>query len=188
MGTSMQAYTQYDMGGTCTHMFWDHLMSTGTITGASKNFVINHPLDEDKVLIHTCIESPQADLHYSGTTRLVAGKALIDIDVDSCPHSPMDLGTFAKLTRNPRVFLQNADGFDRVRGKVRAGILEVFCENPKSTDEVHWLVIAERRDSTFTQSKMAGNGGHLVTQGKKADWLLDESERPSRKRKDNKAK
>jgi hypothetical protein len=178
----MPNYCQYDMPNTCTHYFWDNVHTEGQITAITKNFVIPHPLDEEnKVLIHTCIESPQADLHYSGTTKLVNGSAVVKVDTEACVHSPMDEGTFAKLTCNPRVFLQSADSFDRVRGTVRGGLLSIECENRSSTAEVHWLIVAERQDRSFKESKMAGAHGHLETQGIKAEWMLDESQRPSRR-------
>ena len=184
-GSASNNVCQFEIGNTGLWYFWDNLQASGTITGSSKNFCIPHPLDEaNKVLIHTCIESPKADLHYSGRVKLNKGKASVKINTESCPDSPMDIGTFEALTRNPRVLLQNADGFDRVKGKVVGGTLEIECENTKSTDEVDWLVIAERKDTTFTTSKVADTNGNLITQGKKADWLLEDDKRPSKKKKD----
>jgi hypothetical protein len=47
--------------------FGCNISITGTLsaTGA-KNFVIVHPLDEDKLLTHTCIEGPEAAVFYRG--------------------------------------------------------------------------------------------------------------------------
>ena len=173
---------QYEISGSSLHYYWDKLQATGSITGASKNFIIENPLDSEKVLIHTCIESPRADLHYSGRVKLDKGKATVRIDIDSCENSPMSIGTFEALTKNPRVYLQNNSSFSRLKGKVVFGILEIECEDNKSKDEIDWLVIAERNDKDFKTSKMANSKGSLITEGLKKDWLLNEEDRPSKQK------
>ncbi len=43
--------------------------NTGQITyynGASKTFVIDHPTDESKYLVHACLEGPEAGVYYRG--------------------------------------------------------------------------------------------------------------------------
>ena len=172
---------QYEMGGVGLHYFWDNLQASGSITGASKHFIIENPLDSKKVLIHTCIESSRADLHYSGRVKLDKGKARVVIDVESCENSPMTIGTFEKLTRNPRVYLQNNSSFSRVKGRVVGGDLIIECED-KSNDEIDWIVIAERNDTDFKKSKMANSKGRLITEGLKKDWVLNEKDRPSKQK------
>ena len=180
-GTSYTNWTQFEMAGTDnTWFFWDNLQASGSITGSSKNFVIESPLNSEKVLIHTCIESPRADLHYSGRVKLDKGKATVKIDIESCENSPMTIGTFEALTKNARVYLQNNSSFSRVKGKVVFGILEIECEDNKSRDEIDWLVIAERNDKDFKTSKMANSKGSLITEGLKKDWMLNEENKPTK--------
>ena len=38
-------------------------------TGA-KSFIINHPLDTTKYLVHACLEGPEAGVYYRGTTQI----------------------------------------------------------------------------------------------------------------------
>jgi hypothetical protein len=182
--TPTLATVQFDMGGTDRDwFFWDDVIISGNMSAGSKNFIIPHPLDEEnRVLIHTCIESPKAGLHYSGKVKLDKGEATVLIDIESCPESPMTEGTFEALTRNPRVHLQNNDNFDRVKGRVIGGTLEIECENNKSSAEICWLVIAERKDNTITQSRTTNEKGHLITEDRKGKWLLKDDDRPSKKK------
>ena len=133
------------------------------------------------MIIHTCLESPRADLHYSGRVKLDKGKATVKIDIESCENSPMTIGTFEKLTKNPRVYLQNNNSFSRVKGKVVRGDLIIECED-KNNDEIDWLVIAERNDKDFKTSKMANSKGSLITEGLRKDWMLNEEDRPSKQK------
>lgn len=55
-----------------------------TVTGdlnvfGTKNFSIQHPLDEDRYLVHAAVESPTADLIYRGTSSLESG--LVEVEL-----------------------------------------------------------------------------------------------------------
>lgn len=55
-----------------------------TVTGAlnvygTKNFSIQHPLDEDRYLVHAAVEGPTADLIYRGTSSLENG--LVEVEL-----------------------------------------------------------------------------------------------------------
>ena len=151
-----------------------NIQTSGSLTASSKSFVIPHPL-QDKThlradkhsLVHACIEAPQADLVYSGRVTLEKGRAAVEIDSASCPFSPMTRGTFEALTRNPRVFLQNMDGFTAVRGNVVAGgLLEIAAQNRGCEDDVCWMVVAERKDAGLCGAcnNMFDRDGHLITE------------------------
>jgi hypothetical protein len=36
----------------------------------SKSFIIEHPLDSEKYLVHTCLEGPEVGVYYRGTCRI----------------------------------------------------------------------------------------------------------------------
>ena len=59
--------------------FDGHLHATGAITGASKSFKIDHPLDpENKYLLHTSVESPDMMNIYNGNATTNAdGDAIV---------------------------------------------------------------------------------------------------------------
>jgi hypothetical protein len=109
-----------------------------------KNFVINHPLLEDKLLRHTCVEAPRPDLTYRGVVQLVNGKAEVDIDLSS----NMTPGTFSKLIKNPQIFLNNGVNWEMVKIEdsnfLPTGKFTIISINKQSKIIVDWLVIAER--------------------------------------------
>ena len=126
-----------------------------------KSFKIPHPLKKNTVLIHSCIEGPRCDLIYRGHVTLTGGTANVNIDTDSSAY-PMTEGTFAALSTNARYFLQNNDSFDRVRGKIDQNILSIFSENVKSTDEITWMVISERKDRSIIDCERTDPRGFLI--------------------------
>ena len=69
---------------------------------------------------------------------------MVNIDEES----NMTKGTFAALTQNAVVTsLCNQDSFARVKPtKIIDGEFTIICENETSTDEVAWVVMAERAD------------------------------------------
>ncbi|MFK3663930.1 hypothetical protein ACI2JN_01550 [Ochrobactrum teleogrylli] len=149
-------------GGTTYSYFvftWQgNLYVPGALSKGSGTFLIDHPLDPyNKDLAHGFVEAPRYDLIYRGTSRLVGGRATIDIDA----ASDMTSGTFAALTTNAVVTsLQNQDGFARLRpGPITGGSFEIICENDACTDLVSWVVIAERNDP-FVKSGSDPNTDH----------------------------
>jgi hypothetical protein len=143
---------------------WENLEVGLNMSANSKNFKIQHPVDPKKKLVHSCIEAPQNDLIYSGTVKLNKGEAIVKIDSASCPHSPMTEGTFEALTHNARVHLQNNDGFTAVKGKIVGGELHIKAQNKSCDDEIHWFIIAERRDEGIRKCSTTDDIGHLITE------------------------
>ncbi len=140
------------------------LSITGTSDANIKAFKIDHPLDPDnKYLIHTSIEGPQCDLIYKGQVDLVDGVATVDLDLES----KMTPGTFDALNKNPLAWLQNDTGWDRVKGNVNQGILNITCENNNSTDTINWMVVGTRKDDNIIGSDLTDNNGDLITEPSK---------------------
>ena len=48
-------------------------------TNAAKTFVIHHPKDDDKYLVHACLEGPESGVYYRGVNTLVDGKAVVEL-------------------------------------------------------------------------------------------------------------
>lgn len=181
-GGSNTAYTTYDMPGSQNHYFWDNIVASGTISGSAKYFNIPHPLDPSNTrLIHCAVEGPRHDLNYSGTVNLINGLATVNIDTDSCPMSPMRVGTFEALIKNPRIYLQNNETFDRVKGKIIGGVLNIECENKNSSVPIDWLIIAERNDISLMDTKYCDKDGYLITERNAVDVHLSEEYRESNK-------
>lgn len=51
----------------------------GSAFASVKTFVIDHPLEEDKHLVHACIEGPEAAVFYRGKGQLVDGEVEIQL-------------------------------------------------------------------------------------------------------------
>jgi hypothetical protein len=56
---------------------------TGEITYGTKTFVIDHPLDKEKYLVHACLEGPEAGVYYRGTSFILPEAAFCEITL---PH------------------------------------------------------------------------------------------------------
>jgi hypothetical protein len=41
-------------------------------TSGTKTFVIDHPVDKDKFLIHACLEGPEAGVYYRGKDEIIS--------------------------------------------------------------------------------------------------------------------
>ena len=134
--------------------FESGLYVSGTFDAQSKQFKITHPLNENKWLYHTSTEAPRADLIYRGTLQLENGGGSASID----SASNMTIGTFDALTKNPQLFLQNNESFDKVKGYVQSGSVYVLSENQNSTASIDWSVIAERKDNDLLSGKTYING------------------------------
>jgi hypothetical protein len=137
------------------------------LTGKSKQFKIQHPVVEDKWLYHTALEGPKADLIYRGNCELIDGFASCSID----SASRMTEGTFEALTKNPQLFLQNDSGFDRVRGNVFSGSVQIYSENSTSTDLISWMVVAERKDPDVANTPLYDKNGNYKPEKYKQEYI-----------------
>ena len=140
---------------------------TSGLSANSKQFKIQHPINENKWLYHTSTESPRADLIYRGTLQLQSGVGSASIDA----ASNMTNGTFNVLTKNPQLFLQNNESFDRIKGYVQSGSVYVLSENQDSTASIDWSVIAERQDVEILKSPLYDRNGKYKTENYKGEYL-----------------
>jgi hypothetical protein len=143
------------------------LTVTSGFSAANKQFKIQHPIDDNKWLYHTSIESPRADLIYRGVIGLTNGSGSVSID----SASTMMNGTYVALTKNQQLFLQNESGFDRVIGTVIDGVVSIASENPLSTDTINWMVIAERNDIQILQSPLYNSDGKYKPERYKREYI-----------------
>tara|TARA_S200000501_G_scaffold315072_1_gene307272 strand:+ start:306 stop:3926 length:3621 start_codon:yes stop_codon:yes gene_type:complete len=143
--------------------------STGVFdANSTKNFKINHLLESKKethYLRHAAIEGPQADLIYRGKVTLSNGTATVNID----EVSRMSDGTFSLLCRNIQCFTSNETGWDAVKASVSNNTLTINCQNTNSSDEISWMVIAERKDSNYIDSDVTDENGLYKTESEKED-------------------
>ncbi len=57
--------------------------SGAVMVGTGKTFVIDHPTDTDKYLVHACLEGPEAGVYYRGRAEIAAGA---DSTTVALPH------------------------------------------------------------------------------------------------------
>jgi hypothetical protein len=140
---------------------------TSGFSAGNKQFKIQHPVNENKWLYHTSIEAPRADLIYRGNIQLENGSGSCLID----SSSRMSDGTFESLTKNSQLFLQNENGFDKVRGNVISGSISVISENINSNDVISWMVVAERRDKDILNSPLYDSNGNYKPERYTSEYL-----------------
>jgi hypothetical protein len=148
------------------------ITATGAITGSSKSFKIDHPLDSMKDthdLFHVSVESPRADLQYRGVVTLSGGNASVDLD----ESARMSDGTWEALCRDPQVFLQNDTGWSALKGSVSGSTLLISCKDSISNDTVSWMVVAERDDPTYLASTITDDDGLLIIEAEKPEDVED---------------
>ena len=136
----------------------------GNLSKGSGSFDIPHPTLEEKRLRHSFIEGPRYDNIYRNKIRLTEGKAFVNLDTDcvSPGGQTMTPGTWEKLNRNPDIFLQNLEGWSRLKGKINGCVLEIECEDVNCTDLISWMVVAERQDEHVVNSNMSDDDGRLI--------------------------
>ena len=138
----------------------------GSLAKSSGTFDIQHPVKENKRLIHSFIEGPRCDLIYRGNVTLINGQAFVDLNKNcvSDIECAMSDGTFESLCDNPQYLLQNHTSFSRVKGNINGCILTIECEDSNSTDTIYWTVIAERKDAHIKQWSRTNVNGYLITE------------------------
>lgn len=129
--------------------------STKTLSyNSSKSFVIDHPTDSDKYLVHTCLEGPEAGVYYRGTGK-ISNNQSVEIEL---PHY---VSTFAyDFTINITPI------YDGKIHMLNSSIVEnntftVYGDNC----EFFWTVIGKRFDINIepikTSVNVKGNGPYL---------------------------
>lgn len=109
----------------------------GDGNGGLKSFVIPHPADPTRWLVHGCIEGPTADVLYRGEAVIVDGRAVVELP-----------GYFEAATRpdGRQVQLTPVNELCMVAAStIEGGRFTVRCSGPDGT-RVAWLVTAIRAD------------------------------------------
>lgn len=117
--------------------------SSGTGSSSVKSFIIQHPKEEDKFLVHATIEGPENAVFYRGTAQLTNGRAEVTLP-----------DYFESLTKpeDRTISLSNVDGFDllaieTVKGEqIHEGRFTVISQNAASSQAFNWEVKAVRKD------------------------------------------
>jgi hypothetical protein len=137
---------------------------TGALSKGSGSFKIDHPLKPDTHhLVHSFVESPQADLYYRGKVSLVDGAATVNID----EAAGMTEGTFVALCRDVQCFTSNEESWTNVRGSVSGNILTIEAQDSSCTDLISWLVVGERKDPHMYDTDWTDDEGRVIVEPEK---------------------
>jgi hypothetical protein len=109
--------------------------SSNVATLTVKSFVIDHPVDPDRYLVHVCLEGPEAGVYYRGKSRITNNRS-INIEL------PSYVAHFAK---NFTIHVSPIhDGTEVARtysvSDVENGVFTVYGP----TGEFYWIVFGER--------------------------------------------
>ena len=123
-----------------------------------KTFVIQHPVDSEKYLVHATLEGPEACVFYRGTAKLKGGYAEIVLPEYFEALTEHDGRTIilTMIDRLDKMMIEKQAG-----QKIKNGKFNVRSENPYSEQEFDWEVKAIRKDVT-----------HLLTEPYKKDCIV----------------
>ncbi len=139
-----------------------NLTVAGSISKGSGSFKIDHPLPEKSDthhLVHSFVESPQADNIYRGKVDLVDGSATVNID----DAAGMTEGTYVLLNTNTQCFTSNESGWTAVRGSVSDNILTITAQDSCS-DTISWMVVGERHDQHMLDTEWTDENGKVIVE------------------------
>jgi len=137
-------------------------VATYGLNGLSKNFIIQHPQNVKKYLIHASLEGPENAVFYKGKASLKNGRAMIQLP-----------NYFEALTRKEgrTIILTAINGFDGLAVKQNKGVeihkgkFEVYSNNAQSTQTFYWEVKAVRGDVALLKTEVNKNAATLKGYG-----------------------
>ena len=56
---------------------YEAVFSDSATSSQSKSFIINHPLNKDKYLVHCCLEGPENGVYYRGKGEIINNESTI---------------------------------------------------------------------------------------------------------------
>jgi hypothetical protein len=112
--------------------------------GAVKSFVIDHPTDDARYLVHGCIEAPEAQVEYRGTAIIEDGMAVVELPSYFEAATVPDTAT-VHLTAELAAFEGKPMVCVAAPSEVRGGRFHIVSHGPDGS-RVHWLVKATRAD------------------------------------------
>lgn len=141
-----------------------NLAVNGSLSKSSGSFRIAHPLhhkQDTHDLVHSFIESPRADLIYSGMATLKnGGQDTVNIDI----ASHMTPGTFEAFTRNPRYFAINQSGFIPIKSVLHKNELIITAFHSNCRDNVYWQIVTERCDKHIKNTTWTDCNGVVIVE------------------------
>jgi hypothetical protein len=126
--------------------------ATYEVAYTTKTFVIDHPIDPERYLVHACLEGPEAGVYYRGTGR-VEDSTEISLP-DYVPHFATDFTVH--LTP---VYCGKGPIPTVAASPIESGKFTVYSTSPT---DFHWIVYGKRQsiqvEPMKATSKLQGDG------------------------------
>ena len=127
---------------------------TGPTGPAGKTFIIEHPTNENKYLVHACLEGPEAGVYYRGKGEITNNESVEVV----LPHYVEKLAYDFTVQVTPiygnKIVTLNAS-------EVENNTFRVYGENAK----FHWVVYGSRQEVNVEPNKadvnVKGDGPYL---------------------------
>jgi hypothetical protein len=134
--------------------------TTKAITYAAKTFVVDHPTDKDRYLVHACMEGPEAGVYYRGESRIEDEQTSVLVKLPEYVESlAKDFTVHVTPIGEPRLL-----GTSRVRD----GAFTVYG----TPGEFFWVVYGKRGSVDVEPMKndvcVAGEGPYLFIKSVRA--------------------
>jgi hypothetical protein len=108
--------------------------STAATSAQNKTFIIDHPKDNDRYLVHACLEGPEAGVYYRGTSEITDNQS-VTIELPSyVPGWATDISVLVTAIYDGKVKTFAASDVDR------NGKFVVYGENGR----FNWLAMGKR--------------------------------------------
>jgi hypothetical protein len=119
---------------------------------STKTFVIDHPLDENKYLVHACLEGPEAGVYYRGKGEILENEEYTEIEL---PEYVEKLASDFTIQITP---IGNIPSFI-YSSEIENNKFKVYSENKIL---FYWSVIGKRKDIQIeplkSEVELKGNG------------------------------
>lgn len=147
--TGNYALLMYDASTSTTYR-----ANTTSLTNIGKTFIIEHPTNENKYLVHACLEGPEAGVYYRGKGEITNNESVEVV----LPHYVEKLAYDFTVQVTPiygnKIVTLNAS-------EVENNTFRVYGENAK----FHWVVYGSRQEVNVEPNKadvnVKGDGPYL---------------------------
>lgn len=102
----------------------------------SKTFIIDHPNDANKYLVHACLEGPESGVYYRGKSEIINGESVVINLPDYVKDLARDFTVSVTGIYDGKLKLYNTSEVNE------DGYFTVYGENGM----FHWSVIGKRSD------------------------------------------
>jgi hypothetical protein len=121
---------------------------------SAKSFIINHPVEQDKYLVHACLEGPEAGVYYRGVGEILDNKSITIELPYYVDKFATDFTVQITPIYNGKINILNAS-------EVTNNLFTVYGENCR----FYWNVYGKRLDIDVEPLKsevdVKGNGPYL---------------------------